>query len=160
MAVASVVVVSFIDCRIRPWPVSSHPQGRRPRWPPTVYQDQRGSSVKSSVPAALRSKQVCMHAGGSTAVSVRESSIVRSALARDGSCGKVAWEGVAVKDSERAGILAFATQGSDHLDGQRLRYLLEPVGAEMYAFDHDRKLRSAIGLTRAVRAARPRLIVM
>jgi hypothetical protein len=57
-------------------------------------------------------------------------------------------------------ILCFATHGKDHLDAERLRYLLEPLRPESYAFDHARKLRSAIGLARAVRARRPSLIVM
>lgn len=59
-----------------------------------------------------------------------------------------------------APILCFATQGSEHLDGERLRYLLEPLGAEIVAFDHASKLRSAVGLFREVRARRPRLVVM
>jgi hypothetical protein len=57
-------------------------------------------------------------------------------------------------------ILCFATHGDDHLDAERLRYLLEPLHPHSYAFDHSRKLRSAIGLARAVRARRPSLIVM
>jgi hypothetical protein len=57
-------------------------------------------------------------------------------------------------------ILCFATQGDDHLDAERLRYLLAPLRPESYAFDHARKVRSAIGLARAVRARRPSLIVM
>jgi len=65
-----------------------------------------------------------------------------------------------VQDSENRRILCFATQGDDHLDAERLRFLLEPLGAESYAFDHSRKLRSALGLIRAVRARRPSLVVM
>src|ERR1700683_5834060 len=65
-----------------------------------------------------------------------------------------------VQDSDSRRILCFATQGEAHLDFERLRYLLEPLGAEPYAFDRDRKLRSAIGLLKAARARRPSLVVM
>jgi Glycosyl transferases group 1 len=57
-------------------------------------------------------------------------------------------------------ILCFATQGDQHLDADRLRYLLEPLAPESYAFDHARRVRSALGLARAVLARRPSLIVM
>jgi glycosyltransferase involved in cell wall biosynthesis len=59
-----------------------------------------------------------------------------------------------------ARILCFATQGQEHLDAERLRYLLEPFEPESFAFDHARKLRSAVGLFREVRARRPSLVVM
>jgi glycosyltransferase involved in cell wall biosynthesis len=65
-----------------------------------------------------------------------------------------------VRDSQTRRILCFATQGEGHLDAERLRYLLEPLGAQAYSFDHDRKLRSAVGLVKAVRAQRPSLVVM
>jgi glycosyltransferase involved in cell wall biosynthesis len=65
-----------------------------------------------------------------------------------------------LEDSSGSRILCFATQGSDHLDGERVRDLLGMVAAESYAFDHAHKLRSAMGLIRAVRRRRPRLIVM
>jgi hypothetical protein len=65
-----------------------------------------------------------------------------------------------VADSTNRLILGFATQGSEHLDSERLRALLEPLGAEMFPFDHAGKLRSAVGLIRAARARRPNLIVM
>jgi glycosyltransferase involved in cell wall biosynthesis len=65
-----------------------------------------------------------------------------------------------VQDSENRRILCFATQGEQHLDAERLRYLLEPLPTETCAFDHDRKVRSAAGLVKAVRARRPRLMVM
>ena len=61
-------------------------------------------------------------------------------------------------DSRR--VLCFATQGAEHLDAARLRYLLEPVGPDEFAFDHDRKLASAIGLIKTALAQRPALIVM
>jgi Glycosyl transferases group 1 len=57
-------------------------------------------------------------------------------------------------------ILCFATQGQGHIEDERIRGLLEPLRADAYAFDHASKIRSAIGLVRAVRAKRPRLIVM
>ena len=41
-----------------------------------------------------------------------------------------------------------------------MRYLLEALDAVPFRFDHDRKLRSAVGLVRASLARRPRLIVM
>lgn len=56
--------------------------------------------------------------------------------------------------------MCFATHGSDHLDAQRLRYLLAPLQPESYGFDYERKLSSAIGLLRAAMARRPSLIVM
>lgn len=61
---------------------------------------------------------------------------------------------------ERERILCFATQGHDHLDANRLRGLLEPLQPELYAFDRRRKLRSAAGLVKTVRARRPALVVM
>ncbi|HWX96131.1 MAG TPA: glycosyltransferase [Solirubrobacteraceae bacterium] len=57
-------------------------------------------------------------------------------------------------------ILCFTTGGHDHVTDQRIRLLLEPLQPEVFAFDHARKLRSAIGLLRTVVARRPRLIVM
>jgi hypothetical protein len=64
------------------------------------------------------------------------------------------------KREEAAEVLGFATHGHDHLDAERLRDLLAPLDAAFYPFDHERKLRSAIGLWREVRARRPRLVVM
>lgn len=57
-------------------------------------------------------------------------------------------------------LLCFATQGSDHLDAARLRYLLAPLHPEELRFDHDRKLASAVALLKAAIMRRPRLIVM
>jgi glycosyltransferase involved in cell wall biosynthesis len=65
-----------------------------------------------------------------------------------------------LEDSSGSRILCFATQGSDHLDGERVRELLGMLDAESYAFDRAHKLRSAIGLVRQARRNRPRLIVM
>jgi hypothetical protein len=56
--------------------------------------------------------------------------------------------------------VGFATQGEDHLDGQRLRRLLEPLGAELLPFEHAHKARSALALWRELRRRRPRLVVM
>lgn len=57
-------------------------------------------------------------------------------------------------------ILCFATQGHGHIEGERIRVLLEPLGGEEYPFDRAHKLRSALGLLKNARAARPELIVM
>jgi glycosyltransferase involved in cell wall biosynthesis len=59
-----------------------------------------------------------------------------------------------------ARILYFATQGAEHLDAERLGYLLEPLEPVSFAFQRTGKLRSALGLVREARARRPRLIVM
>jgi glycosyltransferase involved in cell wall biosynthesis len=65
-----------------------------------------------------------------------------------------------VQDSDDKLILYFATQGTNHLDFERLRALLEPLRAEPYAFERTRKLRSAVGLVKAIRAREPSLVVM
>lgn len=57
-------------------------------------------------------------------------------------------------------ILCFATQGHAHIEGERIRVLLEALGAEEYRFERAHKLRSAVGLLKAARALRPELIVM
>ena len=64
-------------------------------------------------------------------------------------------------DGPAAPILAFATQGSAHLDALRLRELLAPLGARELDFDRAHKLRAARGPC-GVRpgASGPRLIVM
>ncbi len=70
-------------------------------------------------------------------------------------------DGPGVQATQRgARILCFATQGEEHLDAERLRYLLEPFAPESFAFDHGRKLRSAVNLFREVRARHPSLVVM
>jgi glycosyltransferase involved in cell wall biosynthesis len=66
----------------------------------------------------------------------------------------------AVQGPENKRILCLATQGESHGDAKRIRELLEPLSPETYAFDHARKLRSALGLLRVARARRPALIVM
>jgi hypothetical protein len=65
-----------------------------------------------------------------------------------------------VEDQDGSRILCFATQGTTHLDAERVRQLLALLAPEEYPFDHERKLRSALGLLRAVRRRRPELIVM
>jgi hypothetical protein len=57
-------------------------------------------------------------------------------------------------------IMCFATKGHGDIEEERILSLLEPLGPALYAFDRARKLRSAIGLVRAVLAQRPRLVVM
>jgi len=66
-----------------------------------------------------------------------------------------------VRSPGKAGrILCFATQGHGHIEGERIRVLLEPLGSEEYRFDRAHKLRSALGLLKTARALRPDLIVM
>lgn len=62
--------------------------------------------------------------------------------------------------SRRARIVCFATQGHRHIEGERIRVLLEDLGAEEFAFDRAHKLRSAWRLARSVVADRPQLLVM
>jgi glycosyltransferase involved in cell wall biosynthesis len=57
-------------------------------------------------------------------------------------------------------ILCFATQGHGHIEGERIRVLLEPLEPQEYRFERSHKLRSAVGLVKAARALRPDLIVM
>lgn len=63
-------------------------------------------------------------------------------------------------DPSQRPILAFATQGAGHLDAQRLRELLAPLGAEELDFDRSHRLRAALGLWRTARRTRPALVVM
>lgn len=65
-----------------------------------------------------------------------------------------------LEDQDGSRILCFATQGDAHLDGERIRELLALTDPEVYPFDRDRKVRSALGLLAAVRRRRPQLIVM
>jgi glycosyltransferase involved in cell wall biosynthesis len=60
----------------------------------------------------------------------------------------------------RGPIICFATQGQHHIEGHRIRQLLAEVDPEDYPFDHNRKLRSALGLLRLAARRRPRLFVM
>ncbi len=62
--------------------------------------------------------------------------------------------------SRRARIVCFATQGQGHIEGERIRVLLERLDAEEFAFDRAHKLRSAWRLARSVLADRPQLLVM
>jgi glycosyltransferase involved in cell wall biosynthesis len=57
-------------------------------------------------------------------------------------------------------ILCFATQGHGHIEDERIQWLLATLDPDVYPFDRSRKLRSAVGLVRSVRANRPHLIVM
>lgn len=65
-----------------------------------------------------------------------------------------------MESPENMRILCFATQGEDHLDAERLRYLLRPLHADSYPFDRTHKLRSAVGLARRVLSQKPDLVVM
>jgi glycosyltransferase involved in cell wall biosynthesis len=65
-----------------------------------------------------------------------------------------------VERADNKGILCFATQGHGHIEDERIRGLLEPLQPESYAFDRSSKIRSAVGLLRAVREQRPELVVM
>jgi glycosyltransferase involved in cell wall biosynthesis len=65
-----------------------------------------------------------------------------------------------VKRANNRRILCFATQGHGHIEGERIRVLLEPLRPDDYAFDRSSKIGSAVGLVKAVRAQRPQLIVM
>ncbi len=57
-------------------------------------------------------------------------------------------------------IMCFATQGHGHIEEERILGLLKPLQPVVYEFDRSHKLRSAIGLARAARRQRPRLVVM
>jgi hypothetical protein len=57
-------------------------------------------------------------------------------------------------------IVCFATQGSGHLDEQRILELLRPLAPGVVPFAREHKARSALALFRAARAQRPALIVM
>jgi len=72
----------------------------------------------------------------------------------------MSWRQPPVQNPRNSQVLCFATQGANHLDAERLSYLLEPLAPDTYSFDHGRKIRSAVGLVKAVRAQRPRLVVM
>lgn len=61
---------------------------------------------------------------------------------------------------EDSQILCFATQGHGHIEDERIYGLLEALRPQVYEFDRSAKLRSALGLFRAARQRRPKLIVM
>jgi hypothetical protein len=69
-------------------------------------------------------------------------------------------EGIGLEGADTRRILCFSTQGHDHVTDQRIRHLLEALGPDVFPFDHRHKIRSAIGLLKAVLARRPTLIVM
>ena len=56
--------------------------------------------------------------------------------------------------------MCFATQGHGHIEGLRIRQLLEALEPVDYPFDRARKLRSAIGLLALAARRRPSLMVM
>jgi glycosyltransferase involved in cell wall biosynthesis len=56
--------------------------------------------------------------------------------------------------------MCFATQGQGHIEDERVQWLLAPLRPVPYPFDRAHKLRSAVGLVKAVRARRPALVVM
>ena len=57
-------------------------------------------------------------------------------------------------------MVCFATQGHGHIEGERVRVLLESLAPVEFPFDRAHKLRSAIGLFKQVRARKPDLVVM
>lgn len=57
-------------------------------------------------------------------------------------------------------IMCFATKGHGDIEEERILSLLEPLQPSLYEFDRAHKLRSAVGLARAVLAERPRMVVM
>jgi len=56
--------------------------------------------------------------------------------------------------------MCFATKGHGDIEEERILALLEPLQPSLYPFDRARKLRTAVGLAKAVRTQRPRLVVM
>jgi glycosyltransferase involved in cell wall biosynthesis len=66
-----------------------------------------------------------------------------------------------VRSRGKAGrILCFATQGYEHIEGERIRVLLESLDPQEYRFERTRKLGSALGLLKLACSERPALIVM
>jgi glycosyltransferase involved in cell wall biosynthesis len=61
---------------------------------------------------------------------------------------------------DHGGVVCFATQGQGHIEGERIRVLLESLEPLEFPFDRAHKLRSAIGLFKQVRARKPDLVVM
>ncbi len=58
-------------------------------------------------------------------------------------------------------IICFATQGEGHIEGERIRVMLDALAPEEYRFQREHKLRSALGLLRLLlRGPRPDLVVM
>ncbi|HUB35256.1 MAG TPA: glycosyltransferase [Solirubrobacteraceae bacterium] len=67
---------------------------------------------------------------------------------------------VEAQNGEGARVLCFATQGHQHIEGERIRVLLQELAPLEFRFERANKLRSALGLWRTVRARRPSLVVM
>jgi glycosyltransferase involved in cell wall biosynthesis len=67
-----------------------------------------------------------------------------------------------VREGHTAGrrIVCLATQGDGHIEGERIRVLLEPLAPQEYRFRRESKLRSAAGLLRLLLRERPDLVVM
>jgi glycosyltransferase involved in cell wall biosynthesis len=61
---------------------------------------------------------------------------------------------------QAARIICFATQGQDHIEGERIRVMLEPLAPEDFPFRRAHKLRSALALLRLLLRVRPDLVVM
>lgn len=61
---------------------------------------------------------------------------------------------------DRGGVVCFATQGRGHIEGERIRVLLDSLAPDEFAFDRAHKLRSAIALFKKAQTQRPELIVM
>jgi hypothetical protein len=59
-----------------------------------------------------------------------------------------------------SGVVCFATQGHGHIEGHRIRGLLEPLAPQAFSFERNQKLRSALGLLRLGWRERPDLFVM
>src|SRR5581483_5653680 len=57
-------------------------------------------------------------------------------------------------------IICFATQGHEHIEGERIRVMLEPLAPQEFRFERSHKLRSAAGLLRLLLSERPDLVVM
>lgn len=60
----------------------------------------------------------------------------------------------------RNGVVCFATQGTGHADEDRIRALLDRLGADVLPFDRGHKARSSFRLLRLLLRHRPALVVM
>jgi hypothetical protein len=60
----------------------------------------------------------------------------------------------------RNGVVCFATQGTGHADEDRIRALLDRLGADVLPFDRGNKARSSFRLLRLLLRRRPALVVM
>ncbi len=62
--------------------------------------------------------------------------------------------------AQAARIICFATQGDDHIEGERIRVMLEPLAPQEFPFARAHKVRSGLGLLRLLLRERPDLVVM